>query len=102
MDLVRLNGTPALHVVDIHNSFQNARFILDKTAKRLYRAFTKCWSTVYLRLPNVLRREQEAAFHSDAFKALAESHGVSLKIYGVESHNSLGKGQRYHAPLRSI
>lgn len=102
IDLVWLNGVSALHVVDTHTSFQNAVFIKDKTPEGLWRSFTECWSTVYLGLPNVLRVDQEASFNSAKFMTLAEAHGITLQFSGVESHNALGKGERYHAPLRRV
>lgn len=102
LDLMWLDGRPVLHVVDCHTSFQNAIFVSDKTPEGLWRAFTECWSTVYLGLPNVLRIYQEASFNSEKFMALADSHGVILQFSGVESHNSIGKGERYHPPLRRV
>ena len=63
IDLLWLSGSPVLHVVDTHTSFQNAIFIEDKSPEGLWRAFTECWSTVYLGFPNVLRVDQEASFH---------------------------------------
>lgn len=57
---------------------------------------------MYLGLPNVVRVDQEASFNSDKFMSLAEAHGINLQFSGVESHNALGKGERYHAPLQSV
>ena len=91
-----------LHVVDVHTSFQNAIFVQDKSPDGLWRAFTECWSTVYLGLPNVLRVDQEASFNSERFTSICDGYGVMLQFSGVESHNSIGKGERYHAPLRRI
>jgi len=33
---------------------------------------------------------------------MMDTHGIELSLSGVESHNSLGCGERYHAPLRRI
>jgi hypothetical protein len=35
-------------------------------------------------------------------ETLTESRGIILRISGVEAHNSLGIGERYHGPLRRV
>ena len=94
--LLWLNGIPALNVVDTHNSFQNSIFVEDKTPEGLWKAFIECWTTVYLGFPNVMIVDQEASFHSDKFMELCDSYGITLQFSGVESHNSIAKGERYH------
>jgi len=39
-------------------------------------------------------------FVSTEFKQLAGSMSVQVKEVPVEAHNSVGKVERYHAPLR--
>ena len=34
--------------------------------------------------------------------SLCDGYGITLQFSGVESHNSIAKGERYHAPLRRI
>ena len=63
LDLLWLNGSPVLHVVDTHTSFQNAIFVEDKTPEGLWKAFTECWSTVYLGFPNVMRVDPVSYTH---------------------------------------
>ncbi len=29
-------------------------------------------------------------------------HGIEMQLSGVERHNSIGSGERYHAPLRCV
>ena len=102
LDLMWLNGSPVLHVVDTHTSFQNAAFVVDKSPEEFWRSFKKCWTTVYLGLPNVLRVDQEASFHNAKFMALCNIHGVTLQSSEVESHNSIDKGERFHASLGTV
>ena len=49
-----------------------------------------------------MRVDQEASFNSVKFQNLCEIYGITLQISGVESHNSIAKGERYHAPLRRV
>jgi hypothetical protein len=36
------------------------------------------------------------------WKTLTESRGITHRISGVEAHNLLGIGERYHGPLRRV
>jgi hypothetical protein len=49
-----------------------------------------------------MRCDAGSVFTSQRWFELASSVGVELGISGIESHNSLGIGERYHAPLRQI
>lgn len=33
---------------------------------------------------------------------MGESHGIEIKFSGIDSHNSVGVGERYHGPLRHV
>lgn len=39
---------------------------------------------------------------SKKWKEWTESAGINVEISGIKSHNSLGVGERYHAPLQKI
>lgn len=41
-------------------------------------------------------------FHFHFLSKLTIDHGINLKITGVQSHNSLGLGERHHDPLHRI
>jgi hypothetical protein len=41
-------------------------------------------------------------FTSPRLKELTDLNGIVLQLSGTESHNSLGVGERYHAPLRRL
>lgn len=70
MDLLWLDGSPVLHVVDAHTYYQNAIMITDKSAA-LWRALCECWSTFCSGFPNVLRSDEEASFANNKFENLA-------------------------------
>ncbi len=52
--------------------------------------------------PNKIRADQGSAFTSPKWQKLTEATGIILQMSGVESDNSIGIGERYHAPLRRI
>lgn len=55
-----LDGNPVLHLVETHRNFWKA--IRVKETAGLWDAFVTCWSTVYLRCPNVIALDQESSF----------------------------------------
>lgn len=49
-----------------------------------------------------MRVDQGSVFTSQKWQQITEAAGIFLHLSGVESHNSIGLGERYHAPLRRI
>lgn len=49
-----------------------------------------------------MRTDQAPQFKAVAWRALTASGGTTLGLSGVESHNALGVGERYHSFLRTI
>ena len=43
----------------------------------------------------------EGAQFRDKFAELAKLHDFKVEKSGIQSHNSLGIGERYHKPLRN-
>jgi hypothetical protein len=60
------------------------------------------WCSIYTGYPDRLRIHSGSAFTSVKQKMQTESRGITLRISGVESHNSLGIWERYHGPLRRV
>jgi hypothetical protein len=52
--------------------------------------------------PNRMRVDQGSIFTSPRWKELTDLNGIVLQLSGIESRNSLGAGERYHAPLRRM
>lgn len=102
IDLMWLEGNPVLHVVDTHTHFQNATVLRSKRTEDIWAAFVECWASIYVGYPRVIRLDQEASFRASVFDDLATANGVELRFSGTESHNSIGPGERYHAPLRRV
>ncbi len=64
--------------------------------------FVTCWVSVFVEFPNILTHDQGSCFQSDLFTNSCLKFGMIPKETPTESHNSLGSGERYHAPLRRI
>lgn len=102
LDLMWLDGSPLLHVVDTHTHFSSARFIDGKSTKDVWHAFLMCWASIYPGYPDTFRVDQESVFKSREWLQLSEDAGIDVQLSGIESHNAIGVGERYHAPLRRI
>lgn len=91
-----------LHVVDRGTHFSAARFLSGESAETVWNTFIECWVSIYVGFPNVLSHDQGKLFTSEFFSSSCAQFGVIQKQSPTESHNSLGPGERYHAPLRKI
>ena len=65
-------------------------------------AFLKCWTLIYVGMPDVMFRDYRSAFTSHEWKELGEKNGVVMKLTGVQHHNGFGLCKRFNCPLRSI
>lgn len=102
VDLLWLYDRAVLHVIDEHTGFRNAAFLKSKSSKDIWNAFMGCWVTTYVGFPQKLRSDQESATTSNEFRACASLHGIEIEFSGVSSHNSMGKIESAHGPLRRI
>lgn len=100
MDIMYLDGNPVLHVVDAETHFSAAQFLPDVSTSTIWSTIMKCWLSVYTRLPNKIRVDQGTAF-GPGIMSLAKASDVNVVRTGIESHSSMGIGERYHAPLRN-
>jgi hypothetical protein len=102
LDLMYLERLPVLHVVDTQTHFTSATFLYGESVEAVWYAFLECWVTLYPGYPDKMRTNQGTQFKSPRWKELTDATGIQLLLSGVESHNSIGRGERYHAPLRRI
>ena len=99
-DVFYVQSRPVLHAIDSATSFQAARFLKDQTTKTTWNTLRECWIDTYLGPPDMIRHDAGKNFTSSEFRAKANSMGITVKEVPVEAHNSIGKVERYHAPLR--
>lgn len=100
VDVMSLNGKPVLHVVDAATSFQGARFLPSMSAKDTWETLKALWIDTYQGPPDIITHDAGTNFASVEFKAEAKLMGVTCKRVPVEAHQSIGKVERYHVPLR--
>ncbi|MEM1283154.1 MAG: reverse transcriptase domain-containing protein [Chlamydiota bacterium] len=102
IDLMWLDKRAVLHVVDTETHFNGACFLKGQTVEDVWNAFVLCWSSLYHGYPDKIRADQGSCFTSVRWKRLCGEVGTETQLSGVESHNSIGSGERYHKPLRRI
>lgn len=102
IDLMWLSGRPVMHIIDTHTLYQTGEFVKYKSAADLWDTVIRCWAKILIGYPNNIRIYYETAFDSEEFRRTAIEAGVALQFSGVELHNSLGVGERYHSTLRRV
>lgn len=100
IDVLYLDGNPVLQVVDAATGFQTAKFLQDMSAKTAWDTLRMCWIDTYQGPPDYMVYDAGKNFSSTEFRQYARSMAISIKEVPVEAHNSVGKVERYHAPLR--
>ncbi|CCU76925.1 integrase and RNaseH domain-containing protein [Blumeria hordei DH14] len=99
VDVMWIINNPVLHVIDTATSFQAARFPKNMSAKTAWDTLRICWIDVYLGPPDYIMHDAGTNFASDEFRKSAKSMAINVKEVPIEAHNSIGKVERYHAPL---
>ena len=99
VDIMYLDSKPVLHVVDTATSFQAARFLRNMSSKATWEALRACWIDVYIGPPEKIVHDAGTNFHGIEFQQLANSMDITVKEVPIEAHHSIGKVERYHAPL---
>jgi len=103
VDLMWIEGKAALHVVDKDTCLGAAAFLNEgQTTDAVWEAFQRIWVTPYIGYPAEMHVDQGSNLTSARWSALAEAAGIKMRASGIESHNSLGAGERYHAVLRDL
>jgi hypothetical protein len=91
---------PLLHAVDLTTGFGAAQWLQGATVEEVWGTFLECWATVYIGYPNIMRTDAGFIFVSQKWKRFTDLSKIKLEQTGVDAHNSLGIGERYHGPLR--
>ena len=99
-DVLYIDGTPVLHVVDEATRFQAARFLPNMTAVTLWETLRLCWIDTYLGPPAIINHDAGTNFASADFQQYNKSLGIETKEVPIEAAQSMGIVERYHMPLR--
>lgn len=97
-----LDGKPVLHVVDRDTKFGAACFLENETTSGTWEAFLYIWVAPYIGFPDMIAVDQGPQFISAEWRNLTQAAGIKVKQSGIEHHNAIGTGERYHAYLRRI
>ncbi|KAF1934538.1 hypothetical protein EJ02DRAFT_461106, partial [Clathrospora elynae] len=100
VDVMYLGSKPVLHVVDSSTAFQGAKFLSAMSAKETWQALRTLWIDTYQGPPDILTHDAGTNFASAEFQAEAKIMGITCKQVPTEAHWSIGKTERYYAPLR--
>ncbi|KAK1914254.1 hypothetical protein P3342_007500 [Pyrenophora teres f. teres] len=100
VDVMYLSGKPVLHVVDSSTAFQGAKFLSSISARETWQALRMLWIDTYQGPPDIITHDAGTNFASSEFRAETKIMGVTCKQVPTEAHWSVGKVERYHAPLR--
>ncbi|KAI1430907.1 hypothetical protein GGR50DRAFT_700807 [Xylaria sp. CBS 124048] len=98
-DVMYIDGSPVLHVVDAATGFQAARFMRNTSAKETWELLKACWIDTYLSPADVITHDSGTNFNSTEFRNEARLVGTTCNQVPVEAHWSVGKIERYHAPI---
>lgn len=100
IDVMYLDGKPVLHIVDEGTHLSAARFVKEVSTATLWATILECWATIYTGLPRRILVDRGSPF-GNLFASIGALSNVDVQRTGIESHNCLGLGERYHQPLRN-
>jgi hypothetical protein len=108
IDIMWIEGDAVLHVVDTATRLSATKYLDTNGAEYgqgvdgVWSALFDCWVAVYSGYPNKLRTDAGSVFKSPRWSQSTDIAGIQVQVSGVESHNSLGLGEKLHDPLRRI
>lgn len=102
LDLMFIFSNPILHMIDEETNFSGACFVPKQTTEAVWKCFVTNWVLPYIGYPINLKTDQGRQFQSSEWESYLISAGINKIPTGVESHNALGAGERYHKYLRKI
>ena len=70
------------------------------SAKNAWDTLRLCWIDVYLGPPDQIVHDVGKNFSSAEFRQQAKAMAIEVKEVPIKAHNSVGKVERYHTPLR--
>ena len=100
VDVLYLDGKPVLQVIDSSTNFGASKFLPNMSASTTWNILRYCWIDAYQGPPEQIVHDAGKSFASAEFRQLAKTMSITVKEVPVESHNSVGLVERYHAPLR--
>ncbi|KAI0997194.1 hypothetical protein K3495_g10991 [Podosphaera aphanis] len=100
VEIVYINKKPVLHAIDEATAFQAAKFLREITAMTTWDAIRLMWIDIYVVPPDFTIGDAGKNFTTTEFRENARALAIQVKEVPVEAHNSIGKLERHHGPLR--
>jgi Reverse transcriptase (RNA-dependent DNA polymerase) len=100
VDVMYINNSPILHVVDEATRFQATRWLDNMSAQHTWDMLRACWIDTYLGPPDLIVHDAGTNFTAQEFKQNAHILHIRTKAVPTEAAQSMGIVERYHAPLR--
>jgi hypothetical protein len=95
-----INGKLVLYAVNEAILFHAARFLADMQARTIWNIFKAIWIDTYIGPPDIMVTDAGKNFKSSEFVANARILAIEIEEVPVEAHNSIGKIEQYHGPLK--
>jgi hypothetical protein len=100
VDIMYINTKPVLHAVDEATAFQAARFLANMKARTAWDTLRAMWIDTYVGPPDIIVTDAGTNFVGENFVDNARIMAIEVEEIPVEAHHSIGKVERYHAPIR--
>ncbi len=100
INVMYIENSSILHVIDEITRFQAARWLQNISAKHIWDMLRLCWIDVYLNSPNYILHDVDKNFVSREFRQFVISMTIIIKSISIETHWSIDIVERYHAELR--
>ena len=100
IDVMYLDGKPALHIMDEGTDLSAARFVKEVSTAAIWATILEYWATISTGLPRKILVDQGSPF-GNLFASIGALSNVDAQRTGIGSQNSLGPGERYRPPLRN-
>jgi hypothetical protein len=100
VNVIYIDGKPIFYAVNETTSFQAARFLTNLQAKTTWDTLRAIWVDTYAGSPDVIVTNAGKSFVGAEFVANARIMAIEVEEVPVEAHNSIGKVERYHGPLK--
>jgi hypothetical protein len=100
VDVMYIDNSLILHVVDDVTRFQIAKWLQNISAKHIWEMLRLCWIDVYLSLSDHILTDADKNFASREFRQFVISMTIIIKAISMKTHWSINVVKRYHAELR--
>lgn len=96
-----LNGRPVVHMISLATPFFSALLVHSQETSDVWAAIHMMWCHSYMGPPDFLVVDHGSNYASEEMKWNTTATFITIIPAPVESQNTVGNLERYHAPLLS-